>query len=382
MKIIWSVFVVLVFILARGDALSRKVPPKYGRAMVGNPQFSWNPFCNWPKPYTLDKVQPTFLVRYRNGQQAFNITNNDQIQDMVTRIHQEGLIKNRVLFVIHGYQNNIDTPWLYTTSDALLSVEDDTVIVIGWGKGADLVNYLQAASNTQTVSAAVALAAKKLKEIASPYTYCIGHSLGAHTCGQAGKIFKFDRISGLDPAGPGFESCPLNPGLSNVSADCVDVIHTNGEYDGYGTIFPLGHIDFYADCGKIQPGCWPVDPFGCSHGKAIDYFVESVNQFGMNPPLLPAAQGPCSDSLINSCIPCSDHSCPTQPTCKSDPGLAQPIGYGSVCSNIKVRNCCPGPREDYFGKWFVPVTKDGFPHFCPSSNRLPGSSIFFEKLSA
>ena len=43
------------------------------------------------------------------------------------------------------------------------------------------------------------------------YTHCIGHSLGAHICGLTGKLMNedsavpgWDRISGMDPAGPLF----------------------------------------------------------------------------------------------------------------------------------------------------------------------------------
>ena len=43
--------------------------------------------------------------------------------------------------------------------------------------------------------------------------YCVGHSLGAHACANAGKFiqsefgFRLGRITGLDAAGPLFEKC-------------------------------------------------------------------------------------------------------------------------------------------------------------------------------
>jgi len=76
--------------------------------------------------------------------------------------------------------------------------------------------------------------------------HLVGHSLGAHAVGKAGRIFQSShpsdamvgRITGLDPAGPRFVAGPILPAipelhqniLSPSSAVFVDVIHTNGAF--------------------------------------------------------------------------------------------------------------------------------------------------------
>ena len=84
------------------------------------------------------------------------------------------------------------------------------------------------------------------------YTHCIGHSLGAHICGISGKLLsqqssglKWDRISGMDPAGPLFFNdvpypfngfnCTSASRLNRTDGKLVDVIHTDGDarYLGY-----------------------------------------------------------------------------------------------------------------------------------------------------
>jgi pimeloyl-ACP methyl ester carboxylesterase len=75
--------------------------------------------------------------------------------------------------------------------------------VVDWGEGAQAPDYFTASANTRE-------AAKRITEflrragIDQTQVHCIGHSLGAHVCGFAGKITKFKRITGLDPAGPFF----------------------------------------------------------------------------------------------------------------------------------------------------------------------------------
>lgn len=91
----------------------------------------------------------------------------------------------------------------------------------------------------------------------------IGHSLGAHICGVAADEFKkitsawrITRITGLDPAQPCFTNSSLS--LDVTDAPFVDIIHTNGQLMsrlGLGLPQPIGHVDFYPNGGKAQPGC-------------------------------------------------------------------------------------------------------------------------------
>ena len=62
----------------------------------------------------------------------------------------------------------------------------------------------------------------------------------------------------MDPAGPSFQNKDWSVGLNPSCADYVDVIHTHGTADiilGLGTLKPLGHVDFYPNDGRDQPGC-------------------------------------------------------------------------------------------------------------------------------
>lgn len=72
------------------------------------------------------------------------------------------------------------------------------------------------------------------------------------------EIFNFV-LSGLDPASPGFEGYSIDQRLDPSDANFVDVIHTSNEEVGLGYSIGfkgrLGHVDFYPNGGKKQPGC-------------------------------------------------------------------------------------------------------------------------------
>ena len=107
---------------------------------------------------------------------------------------------------------------------------DYNVLAIDWSTPANDINYFNSAFNTQIVGSIVAFFIKRLVQVfgVRPETFqLVGHSLGAHVSGFAGKRFdtsaQIGHISGLDPAGPGFSRNRLSPNDANL----VVVIHTS-----------------------------------------------------------------------------------------------------------------------------------------------------------
>lgn len=77
----------------------------------------------------------------------------------------------------------------------------------------------------------------------------IGHSLGAHIAGQtARRLQRFgvgvERVTGLDPAYPCFETSSASLRLRSSDANFVDVIHTDSQY-----LDNAGHYGIYDRLG-------------------------------------------------------------------------------------------------------------------------------------
>lgn len=122
--------------------------------------------------------------------------------------------------------------------------------------------------------------------------HLVGHSLGAHVAGHAGRNMQLlsnhryilPRISCLDPAGPNWydDGDSYEPVVKN-DALFVDVIHTDAEL--YGAPISTGTIDFWPNGGVgIQPGCpavrspiplrtFPPDDPLCKYKIYIFYFI-------------------------------------------------------------------------------------------------------------
>ncbi|CAG2103333.1 unnamed protein product, partial [Medioppia subpectinata] len=171
----------------------------------------------------------------------------------------------RTAFIVHGFKSGYSV-WLENMKDFIFYKSNDqfNVVVVIWEKGAKTPRYSQAAINTRVVGALIGFFINTLGNtynITNDRFWLIGHSLGAHVMGFAGKRLnnpKVARITALDPAGIAFYSNKKALRLDHSDAQTVDVIHTDAPVDyteGFGMIDTLGHFDFYPNGGSWQTGC-------------------------------------------------------------------------------------------------------------------------------
>ncbi|KAK9298987.1 hypothetical protein QLX08_007896 [Tetragonisca angustula] len=207
--------------------------------------------------------------------------------------------------VIHGYKGSGSDIGAILMVQGLLDLEDTNVLVLDWTRGA-ATTYTAAVANTELVGRQLGLVLLDAVNLGTrpEDIHVIGFSLGAHVAGCASEILKkknilLGRITGLDPASPFFRNHLFREKsrkLDATDARLVDVIHTDGSQDfadGFGLMKPLGHIDFFPNGGREQPGCNDVKnsvvvshlkddmltkEIACSHIRAWSYFLESVRK--------------------------------------------------------------------------------------------------------
>ncbi|KAK9400841.1 Pnliprp1: Pancreatic lipase-related protein 1 [Crotalus adamanteus] len=96
-------------------------------------------------------------------------------------------------FVIHGYTSTGKYGWVVELCLLLVDVEDINCFAVDWEDGAKCT-YFIAGSNIRVLGAVIA---KFIFTMMKIYQYCpsnvhlIGHSLGAHTAGEAGRRLQY-----------------------------------------------------------------------------------------------------------------------------------------------------------------------------------------------
>ncbi|XP_044017646.1 uncharacterized protein LOC122858662 isoform X1 [Aphidius gifuensis] len=228
--------------------------------------------------------------------------------------------------IVHGFGSGCDHVWVYEMRSALMSAHDCNIVCVDWSLGSAIPNYVRAAANTRLVGRQLAKLIRGLN-VPLERVHLIGFSLGAHVAGFAGaELGNVSRITGLDPAGPLFESQDPRARLDETDAQFVDVIHSNGEQlilGGLGSWQPMGDVDFYPNGGRMQTGCsnlfvgavsdfiWSGSIEGrslCNHRRAYKLFTDSVSP-KCRFPAFPCEKG--YDGLLQGdCFPCGiDRPC-------------------------------------------------------------------------
>ncbi|XP_054156751.1 phospholipase A1-like [Oppia nitens] len=281
-----------------------------------------------PEPWDIDRIQPELLV-FRQNHPKLDLRYDMSAEQAVDAIVANELLAatgSRLVFIAHGFRSHKHTEWLHIMKDRLIDERDQTVAIVGWGKGSDIgvSAYEQAAANALAVGQWLAPYLRELrKRFPEISLWLIGHSLGAHLAGRAGREsqVKIDRITGLDPAGVGFQTENLDKRLNRTDARLVDVIHSDGKSVPYfGTLVPLGSVDFYPNYGWNQPtndapdkkpylqstrrsAKGQVSPYGSgftvSHSRAIDYFMWSIGNSGSFRTSLVLEDEPDVDSAVH-----------------------------------------------------------------------------------
>lgn len=202
-----------------------------------------NVFCNWNgtvdfsaygiglfdstywkcEPDSPKIIQPKFYYftkETQNRTQKYEVISDYWTNGTEKFIRNTKFPEKLVVFT-HGFvdsmNNGMTTQWTEPARASLFNLSrPPSVLEFDWSNGAeDFWNYGRAATNTQVAGRLLGKFLFEVKtENPSLKIHLVGHSLGAHVCGQAGfwlrtiskGSFEVDRIDGLDPAGPYFIS--------------------------------------------------------------------------------------------------------------------------------------------------------------------------------
>ncbi|XP_077862181.1 pancreatic lipase-related protein 2-like [Saccoglossus kowalevskii] len=237
---------------------------------------------------------------------------NPDVSQTLNRTDPSSIIEShfkagsRTIFQLYGW-GGLGKPgiagWVDEMRQEFLKHDDMNVILVYWDSTG---RYPQCVANGRIVGAEI----DALLDALTLYTgfdvndaYLVGHSLGAHVAGHAGQRNPMiGRITGIDPAGPAYENHDPAVRLDATDAQFVDIIHTDGEriipQAGFGTWIESGHVDFYPNGGKDQPGCKVM----CDHKIGRDYYIESINQ-------CPFTAYPCQLEQWDGCDACGSSGC-------------------------------------------------------------------------
>ncbi|XP_071986237.1 pancreatic lipase-related protein 2-like isoform X2 [Engystomops pustulosus] len=269
----------------------------YGRLGCFSDAYPWSGTLQRPQPalpWPPEKINTKFFLFTGEGPNSYQTISADNITTITSSKFQIG---KKTCLIVHGMADKALNNWVSDMCQAILEAENVNCAGVDWRAGSgNVITYAQAANNIRVVGAEVAFLIETLKDLLGhppSDIHLIGHSLGAHAAGDAGRrVPGIGRITGLDPAGPWFENTPIDVRLDPSDAEFVDVIHSDSKlFTGVGMISPIGHYDFYPNGGGHMTGCPnkisilsnSKDAFhilACNHFRSFLYFTYSVRHPG------------------------------------------------------------------------------------------------------
>ncbi|XP_051635923.1 phospholipase A1 member A isoform X2 [Manacus candei] len=219
--------------------------------------------------------------------------------------------------IIHGFRALGTKPsWIEGLVQAILDTSWVNVIAVDWVYGSTGA-YPSAVENVTQLALSISQFISKLLALGVSRTsiHIIGVSLGAHVGGLVGHFHggQLGRITALDPAGPKYTRASPEERLDPGDALFVEAIHTDA--DNFGIRIPVGHIDYFVNGGKDQPGCPRFISAGynyliCDHMRAVHLYISALKHS------CPIVGFPCAshqEFLNGHCLDCAERflsSCP------------------------------------------------------------------------
>ncbi|XP_018430673.1 PREDICTED: pancreatic triacylglycerol lipase-like [Nanorana parkeri] len=170
-----------------------------------------------PLPWSPEKINTRFLLHTRDNPEMYQ----EIFSGNMTSVRRSAFrIRQKTVFIVHGLADTAEDNWVSQMIREILRVEDVNCVGVDWRDGAAHLHlYAQASSNIQVVGGEIAFLVTRLQEeldYPPSHVHLIGHSLGAHAAGEAGK-----RCRGIDTE--------KSLHLDSSDAELVDIIHTDAD---------------------------------------------------------------------------------------------------------------------------------------------------------
>ncbi|XP_011314500.1 lipase member H-A-like [Fopius arisanus] len=259
-------------------------PVFYGNSVEGGVQFRSNMTGEISKYLRTDdsrivKGMKIIVYKGRNIEEASTV---DFPVTSVELIYKEINHTKPLVIYVHGFREHPSNESVRTVVGAYLEHGKENILLLDWSRLA-AGDYIATIQRVRKIGEVLAKAFDELVDLGLDLEtfHLVGHSLGAQIGGFFGKSSKYSipRITGLDPANPGFYFTGSKHIDAN-SARFVDILHTDGGF--YGALEDTGTVDFYANGGsRPQPGCpflgVPLTPSDlCNHWRSWRYYAESI----------------------------------------------------------------------------------------------------------